>query len=188
MGRGEARFQRPRRTTPTTPEEGEEGEAPGKDVTIEEGVGNVSLTFRALIEMEGPAGLPVHLVVWEQVLAVSREWFARAAAATDEKVDGGDCSEDRSILWFGTDRDCGVRARVKSLNAETPVLMSVEEQPAVSYQMEYDGESVVSAVCVVELTFIALIMRSMLPLIAMDRTFLETLAVDESALAVVPIG
>lgn len=37
------------------------------------------------------------------------------------------------------------------------------------------------------LTFPALIMRSMLPLIKLDRTFLETVAVDAGALAVVPV-
>ena len=35
---------------------------------------------------------------------------------------------------------------------------------------------------------LALIMRSMIPLVAMDRTFLETFAVDEGALAVVPVA
>lgn len=39
----------------------------------------------------------------------------------------------------------------------------------------------------VVLTVLALIMRSMLPLIAMDRTFLETFGVEEGALAVVPV-
>lgn len=150
---------------------------------------DVSLTFRALMEAEGPTGVPTHLVVWEQVLAVSREWFARAAASRDEAADGGDCSGDSSILWFGPERNCGLRARVRSLEAEA-VLVGVAEQPVVTYRMEYDGESM-SFVAVhvrMELTFVALIMRSMLPLIAMDRTFLETFAVDEGALAVVPVG
>lgn len=111
-----------------------------KDVTIEEGAGDVSITFRALIETEGPAALPTLLVVWEQVLAVSREWFARAAAATDQAVDGGDCSADARILWFGTERNCGVRVSVRRLGGEEPLLVAVEEQPAVSYRMEYDGE------------------------------------------------
>lgn len=135
------RCPRPRHTTPVNPaEDGGEG-PPTKDVSIEEGVGDVSLTFRALIEAEGPTTVPTHLVVWEQVLAVSREWFARAAAARDEPVNGADCSEDRRILWFGPERNCGLRARVKSLEAEAPLLVEVGEQPAVSYRMEYDGES-----------------------------------------------
>lgn len=37
------------------------------------------------------------------------------------------------------------------------------------------------------LTVLALIMRSMLPLIAMDKTFLETFGVEDGALAVVPV-
>lgn len=152
-------------------------------------MGDVSLTFRALIETEGPTAIPTHLVVWEQVLAVSREWFARAAAAKDEVVDGADCSDDRSILWFGAEKNCGLRARVRSLEAEVPLLVGVEEQPAVSYRMEYDGKSGAEFAAGIEkgLTFSAFIMRSILPLMALDNTFLETFAVDEGALAVVPI-
>lgn len=138
---GESRCPRPRHTTPTTPEEEPaEEEVQTKDVTIEEGAADVSLTFRALIETEGPAALPTLLVVWEQVLAVSREWFARAAAATDEAVERGGCSSDAMILWFGAERHCGVRVAVRALGGEEPVLVAVEEQPAVSYRMEYDGE------------------------------------------------
>ena len=139
---GESRCPRPRHTTPTTPEEEPPiEEVQTKDVTIEEGAGDVSLTFRALIETEGPAALPTLLVVWEQVLAVSREWFARAAAATDQAAEGKDCSDDARILWFGAERNCGVRVSVTRLGGEEPVLASVEEQLAVSYRMEYDGES-----------------------------------------------
>lgn len=100
----------------------------------------MSLTFRALIETEGPAALPTLLVVWEQVLAVSRAWFSRAAAATDEAREGGDCSDDARILWLGAERNCGVRVSVRPLGGEAPLLVGVEEQPAVSYRMEYDGE------------------------------------------------
>lgn len=187
---GESRWPRPRHTTPTTPAETPADEdAPTKDVTIEEGTGDVSLTFRALIETEGPSAIPAHLVVWEQVLAVSREWFARAARAKDEVVDGGDCSDDRRILWFGAERDCGVRAKVRSLEAEVPLLVGVDEQPAVSYRLEYDGKSVVEVIVGMGkgLTLAALIMRSMIPLMVMDRTFLETIAADEGALAMVPV-
>lgn len=137
---GETWWPRPRHPTPTTPPESpSDVGAPTKDVFIEEGAGDVSLTFRAFIAIESP--MPTHHVVWEQVLAVSREWFAQAAASNDEVVGGVDCSDDRSILWVGPGRNCGVRVRVRPLEAEAPVLISVDEQPAVSYRMEYDGKS-----------------------------------------------
>ncbi|SPN98398.1 uncharacterized protein DNG_01443 [Cephalotrichum gorgonifer] len=167
----ETRWPRPRHTTPITPQPEEttrrEEEAPTKDVTIGEGDDGVELTLRALIETGGPAALPTHLIVWEEVASVSRAWFERAAAG------GGGSEEDGSVLWLGGGRNCGLRVRVRPLDGsgEGPVLVAVEERPAVSYRMEYRE----------------LLVRSMLPLVAVDRTVLERSAA-EGSLAVVQVA
>ena len=95
--------------------------------------------------------------VTEGVVRIWRQWLAQRAKSNDEKSIAGsprileddqgeyDENEDKddgaNMLWVDDRKDVGIRVRVKenSWKRNGPILLLKDEDPAVSYTIEYEG-------------------------------------------------
>jgi len=108
----------------------------------------------SLVRM-GPHGLLTSSVTIEEgVVRIWREWLARmvgtpnTTAAADNKgkaqvVEQQVC-EDERVLWVDNAKNVGLRLKVKERKwrRDNPILVSSEEEVAVSYSIEFEGKLV----------------------------------------------
>ncbi|KAI1470519.1 uncharacterized protein F4812DRAFT_417934 [Daldinia caldariorum] len=77
--------------------------------------------------------------ITDNVIRVWRDWLseaAKAAARTQQRVDSD--SDDRTILWTDSSKTVGIRFRVvEDESAPAPVLLGRDDEPSVSYSLEY---------------------------------------------------
>ncbi|KAI0458618.1 F-box domain-containing protein, variant [Xylaria acuta] len=78
--------------------------------------------------------------VTDGVIRVWRDWLREQAerSTTEQQQVGQRCPDDSSILWVDTSKNVGVKFRVLSREeSQTPLLLSQDEDPPVSYTLEY---------------------------------------------------
>ncbi|KAI0866608.1 hypothetical protein F4860DRAFT_457915 [Xylaria cubensis] len=137
---------RPRARRPTTRViEGKEEpliEVPSYDVNLEEGELFTQLCAVTNLIKVGPRrGLFVSIDnVTDGVIRVWRDWLRKQAeqSATEQQQVGQRYSDDSSILWTDTSKNVGVKFRVlPKEESQTPLLIGRNEDPPVSYTLEY---------------------------------------------------
>ncbi|KAI3337917.1 F-box domain-containing protein, variant [Ustulina deusta] len=139
--------QRPRSRWSTTSandatEESLTQKAPSYDVNLDAGDLFTQLCAVTNLVKVGPKrGLFLSIDnVTDGVIRVWRDWLREQAerSATEQQQDGQTRLDDPSILWIGTSKNVGVRFRVvPKEEGQTPLLLSRDEDPAVSYTLEY---------------------------------------------------
>ncbi|KAJ8119301.1 hypothetical protein ONZ43_g3720 [Nemania bipapillata] len=137
---------RPRARWPTTNViEGTEEpltQVPSYDVNLEAGDLFTQLCAVTNLVKIGPRrGLFLSIDnVSDGVIRVWREWLREQAerSATEQQRDGQTRPDDSSILWIGSSKDVGVRFRVTAKEeGQVPLLLGQNEDPPVSYTLEY---------------------------------------------------
>ncbi|XXG99383.1 hypothetical protein Hte_005720 [Hypoxylon texense] len=75
----------------------------------------------------------------ETVIRVWRDWLSREAArAAGKQQRASSALDDPSILWTDSSKTVGLRFRVvEDLSAPAPILLDRNEEPSVSYSLEY---------------------------------------------------
>ncbi|KAI0161833.1 hypothetical protein GGR52DRAFT_561314 [Hypoxylon sp. FL1284] len=74
----------------------------------------------------------------ETVVRVWRHWLAANAAESKQKQRASSIADDPSILWTDASKTVGLRFRVvEDRSTPAPVLFGREEEPSVSYSLEY---------------------------------------------------
>ena len=79
----------------------------------------------------------------DSVVRVWRDWLLEQAqrSATKQQQAGQTSLDDPSILWVDTSKNVGVRFRViPREEGQTPLLLNRNEDPPVSYTLEYQGQ------------------------------------------------
>ncbi|KAI0204796.1 hypothetical protein F4808DRAFT_412202 [Astrocystis sublimbata] len=138
---------RPRARRPTTRvieglEEPLAAEVPSYDVNLDAGDLFAQLCAVTNLVKVGPRrGLFLSIDnVADGVIRVWREWLREQAerCATEQQQVEHTCPSDSSILWIDASKNVGVKFRVLPREeAQTPVLLSRDEEPPVSYTLEY---------------------------------------------------
>ena len=81
--------------------------------------------------------------VADGVIRVKRDWLARrvAAAQAAAGADGIEGKGEDSILWLNHDQVVGLKVKVEERTCvrRAPVLMLRDEDPAVTYKIQYEG-------------------------------------------------
>lgn len=114
---------------------------PSLDVHLDEGDQFSQLvTVTNVVEMGSRRGQFLgHTNVSDGVLRVWRAWLAAATSTTSAA--GGQGEQREAILWADAERHVGVRFRVSRKDAwSQPLLLGADEDPAVSYRLDYEGE------------------------------------------------
>ncbi|MCJ1358988.1 MAG: hypothetical protein MMC33_008988 [Icmadophila ericetorum] len=109
-----------------------------------------------LVELGPRRGIFYNIVnVTDGFVRIWRNWLKEKAensnagfpASTDEQDSNQKSTllnkkSDERILWVDTQKNTGIRVRIKERNwrRDMPVLLRHDEDPAVSYTMEYEGE------------------------------------------------
>ncbi|KAI0401022.1 F-box domain-containing protein, variant [Xylaria palmicola] len=138
---------RPRARWPTTRViEGKEApltEVPSYDVNLDEGELFTQLCAATNLVKLGPRrGLFLSInCVTDGVIRVWRDWLRNQAGKStvehQQQAEHG-CVGDSSILWANSSNDVGVRFRVLPKgDGQTPLLLGHDEEPPVSYRLEY---------------------------------------------------
>lgn len=126
------------RTFPGEVSEKHEGEKVKQTLTLEGHELFTQLVSQSNLVKVGPRhGLFTSFVeVEESVIRVWKEWLARLAAD-----DSANVPDEERILWANEARNTGLRFRVreKKYRREVPILMSVDEDLPVTYEVEFDG-------------------------------------------------
>ncbi|RYC59397.1 hypothetical protein CHU98_g6801 [Xylaria longipes] len=117
-------------------------EVPSYDVNLEAGDLFTQLCAVTNLVKVGPRrGLFLSIDnVTDGVIRVWRDWLREQAerSATEQQQVGQRCPDDSSILWIDPYKNVGVRFRVLSREeSQTPLLISRDEDPPVSYTLEY---------------------------------------------------
>ncbi|KAI0447687.1 hypothetical protein F4803DRAFT_499081 [Xylaria telfairii] len=117
-------------------------EVPSYDVNLEEGELFTQLCAVTNLVKVGPRrGLFLSIdSVTDGVIRVWRDWLRVQAerSATEQQQVGQKCSDDSSILWIDPSKNVGVKFRVLPKEGnQTPLLLSRDEDPPVSYTLEY---------------------------------------------------
>ncbi|KAI1177917.1 F-box domain-containing protein, variant [Nemania sp. FL0916] len=117
-------------------------EVPSYDVNLEADELFTQLcAITNLVKIEPKRGLFLSIDnVTEGLIRVWREWLREQAGQSeaDKQFEGQIRPDDSSILWADASHDVGVRFRVLRKDEErTPILFSPDEEPAVSYTLEY---------------------------------------------------
>ncbi|GAP82709.2 putative f-box domain protein [Rosellinia necatrix] len=140
----ENRRPRARRPTASVIEGTEEplSQIPTYDVNIEAGELFTQLCAVTNLVKIGPRrGLFLKIDnVADGVIRVHRRWLREQAErpTTKQQLDGRTDLNDSSILWVGLSKDIGVRFRVlPKEEGQTPLLLEQDEEPPVSYTLEY---------------------------------------------------
>ncbi|KAI1153911.1 F-box domain-containing protein, variant [Nemania diffusa] len=137
---------RPRARRPTTKViEGTEEpltQVPSYDVNLDAGDLFTQLcTVTNLVKIGPRRGLFLRVDnVSDGVIRVWRDWLREQAerSATEQQREGEKYPDDSSILWIGSSKDVGVRFRVLAKEeGQTPLLLRQNEDPPVSYTLEY---------------------------------------------------
>ncbi|KAI8628176.1 hypothetical protein F5Y19DRAFT_465225 [Xylariaceae sp. FL1651] len=139
-------YRRPRARWPTTrvTEGIEEAltEVPSHDVHLEAGeLFSQLCTVTNLVKVGPRRGLFLNIVnVTDGVVRVWREWLQEQAerSAAEQRREGQRNLDDSSILWTDSSKDVGLRFRVTPQEGRrVPVLVGPNDEPPVSYTLEY---------------------------------------------------
>lgn len=87
---------------------------------------------------EGPRqGLFIsHVNVMDKVIRIFRSWLTDLAGKN-----ACDIADEERILWLDTSRNAGLRFRVMLAPSERMPLISEEDEPSISFMLEYEGKS-----------------------------------------------
>jgi hypothetical protein len=120
-------------------------EVPSHDVNLEAGeLFSQLCTVTNLVKIGPRKGLFLSIVnVTDGVIRVWREWLREQAerSVTEQQREGQSSNlDDSSILWTNSYKDVGVRFRVLPRgDAPAPLLLGMNDEPPVSYTLEYQG-------------------------------------------------
>ncbi|KAI0469594.1 F-box domain-containing protein, variant [Xylaria cf. heliscus] len=117
-------------------------EVPSYDVNLEEGELFTQLCAVTNLVKVGPRrGLFLSIdEVHNGVIRVWRDWLREQAerSATEQQQVGQTCPDDSSVLWIDSSKNVGVKFRVlPKAESQTPLLLSRDDDPPVSYTLEY---------------------------------------------------
>lgn len=128
---------------------------PGHDVHLDAGeLFSQLVTVTNLVKVEPKRKLIIDAVnMTDGVIRVWRPWLASEAAAPTPAPgqqhstgENGSSSvlDDSAILWADSKQNCGLRMRVveKTNELVAPVLVAAEDDPAISYKLEFEGMSI----------------------------------------------
>lgn len=132
-------------TAPTNSEVEEEAipEPPSLDVNLDEAELFTQLcTVTNLVKLGPRHGLfSSHINISDGLIRVWRDWLGSAAAGGGQRRPGVDGRSRAGILWADPHKHVGVRFRVSETTDQwrAPLLVGVNDDPPVSYRLEYDG-------------------------------------------------
>ncbi|KLU82286.1 F-box domain-containing protein [Magnaporthiopsis poae ATCC 64411] len=125
--------------------EGEEEatpEPPSLDVNLDEAELFTQLcTVTNLVKLGPRHGLfSSHINISDGLIRVWRDWLGSAAAGDSQRRPGVDGKSRAGILWADPHKHVGVRFRVSEITDHwrAPLLVGVNDDPPVSYRLEYD--------------------------------------------------
>lgn len=102
------------------------------------------VTVTNLVKVEPRRGLITNNVnMTDGVIRVFRDWLAREAAKGPnakgkQRATGG--PNDSDVLWADLSQNCGLRMRaVEKSDMRAPVLQAADDEPAISYELEFEG-------------------------------------------------
>ncbi|KAK7928248.1 F-box domain-containing protein [Apiospora marii] len=131
---------------------------PSHDVHLDAGeLFSQLVTVTNLVKVEPKRKLIIDAVnMTDGVIRVWRPWLASEAAAPTPAQGQGQHSaresgsssvlDDSAILWADSKQNCGLRMRVvEKTDEQAPVLVAADDDPAISYKLEFEGKSIQSA-------------------------------------------
>ncbi|KAF2973433.1 hypothetical protein GQX73_g100 [Xylaria multiplex] len=116
-------------------------QVPSYDVNLEAGELFTQLcAITNLVKIGPKRGLFLSIDnITDGVIRVWRDWLRQQAerSSTEQQQAGQGRLDDSSILWTDSSKNVGVRFRVLLREEDQPLLLSQDEDPPVSYTLEY---------------------------------------------------
>ncbi len=99
-------------------------------------------TITSLVKVGPKRGLFLSSVnISDSIMRIWRPWLAERSKCEDEGLSEGDKERKERLLWADNNKSVGLRLRVVEREEATPVLVRRDEDPPVSYTLQYEGKS-----------------------------------------------
>lgn len=99
-------------------------------------------TITSLVKIGPRRGLFLSSVnISDSIMRIWRQWLAERSKSEGEGSSEGDKERKERLVWADNNRTVGLRVRVVEREEATPVLVRKDEDPPVSYTLQYEGMS-----------------------------------------------
>jgi hypothetical protein len=90
------------------------------------------------------------VTIGEGIIRIFRPWLSERSSVFKSTLsqDGEDEEREKRLQWAGTGKHVGLRMKVvEREHTNAPVLMRRDEDPSVSYTLQYEGKSITNTLC-----------------------------------------